>query len=223
MTHVLAVVTDRAHARFFDVGASEAVELTSLQSPAGRGGRFHSDRGDSPGWGEHAYHARREEEARRHVAAIVERLAAFERQHPGADVLLAGPGTTAGALQRALPPALGQRVIGTARLSPLEVTPATVHQTATQVRAAHERATQRTLVAAVLEGLGTGRAENGVRAVLRALARGQVRQLLIPADVADVFQTAADAARRQGASVTFLDDAGIAQPIEGLAALLRWP
>ena len=42
-------------------------------------------------------------------------------------------------------------------------------------------------------------------------------------DVADVFQTAADAARRQGASVTFLDDAGIAQPIEGLAALLRWP
>jgi len=81
VTHVLAVVTDRAHARFFDVGASEAVELTSLQSPAGRGGRFHSDRGDSPGWGEHAYHARREEEARRHVAAIVERLAAFERYY----------------------------------------------------------------------------------------------------------------------------------------------
>jgi len=39
MNRVLAVVTDRAHARFFDVGASEAMELTSLHSPAGRGGR----------------------------------------------------------------------------------------------------------------------------------------------------------------------------------------
>lgn len=143
MTHVLVVVTDRAHARFFDVGPSETVELTSLQSPAGRGGRFHSDRGDSPGSGEHAYHARRQEEARRHLAAIVERLAAFERQHPGADVLLAGPGTAAGVLRRALPPVLAQRVIGTAKLNPLEVTPATVHRTATQVRTALERATRR--------------------------------------------------------------------------------
>ncbi len=47
MNRVLAVVTDRAHARFFDVGASEAMELTSLHSPAGRGGRFHSARGSS--------------------------------------------------------------------------------------------------------------------------------------------------------------------------------
>ena len=142
MNRVLAVVTDRAHARFFDVGASEAMELTSLHSPAGRGGRFHSARGDSPGSGEHAYHARRQEEARRHLAAIVERVAAFERQHPGTDVLLAGPGTAAGALQRALPPALAPRVIGTVRLSPLEVTPAIVHRAATQVRTALERATQ---------------------------------------------------------------------------------
>lgn len=139
---VFAIVTDRAHARFFDVSAAAAVELTSLQSPAGRGGRFHSDRGDSPGSGEHAYHARRHEEARRHLAAIVERLAAFERQHPGTDVLLAGPGTAAGTLRRALPPALAPRVIGTARLSPLEVTPAIVHRTAMQLRTALERATQ---------------------------------------------------------------------------------
>jgi peptide subunit release factor 1 (eRF1) len=251
VTRVLAVVTDRAHARFFDVGASGAVELTSLQSPAGRGDRFHSDRADSPGWGEHAYHARRREEARRHRTAIVERLAAFEQQHPDADVLLAGPGTAAGVLRSTLPPALGERVIGTAKLSPLEVTPAIVHRTAIRLSRMHERAEQRALVTAVLEGLGNGRAENGARAVLRALAKRQVRTLVVRADVRadgfrcggsgrlvlsaadcrgegdpmpvpDLFQAAAEEARRQGATVTFLDDRDAARPIEGLAALLRW-
>jgi peptide subunit release factor 1 (eRF1) len=249
---VLAVVLDRAHARFFDVSADATVELPSLASPAIRGGKFHSDRQGGPGWGEHAYHGRVREEERRHLTAVTERLAAFERDHPDTDVLVAGPGTAAGALRRALPPTLGQRVIGTAKLSPLEVTPAVVHRTATQLRAAHQRAVQRALVAAVLEGLGTGRAETGVRAVLRALAQGQVRTLLVRADVrgtgfrcgesgrlvlsatdcpgegnpmpvADVFQAAADEARRQGARVTLLDDSDVAQPIEGLAALLRWP
>ncbi len=251
MTRLLAVVTDRAHARFFDVGASGAVELTSLQSPAGRGDKFHSDRADSPGWGEHAYHARRQEEARRHLTAIVARLTAFEQQHPDADVLLAGPGTAAGALRRALPPALGERVIGTAKLSPLEVTPAIVLRTATRVSRVHERAAQRSLVAAVLEGVGTGRAENGARAVLRALAKRQVRTLLVRTDAAaggfrcaqsgrlvlsaadcrgegdpmpvpDLFQAAAEEARGQGATVMFLHDRDAARPVEGLAALLRW-
>jgi peptide subunit release factor 1 (eRF1) len=247
------VVTDRAHARFFDVGTTGAVELTSLQSPAGRGGKFHSDRADSPGSGEHAYHARRQEEAHRHLSAIVERLAAFEAQHPDTGVLLAGPGTAAGALRRALPPALGRQVIGTAKLNPLEVTAAIVHRTATRVSRVHEGAAQRALVAAVLEGLGTGRAENGTRAVLRALSKRQVRALLVRADrdggsgfrcdrsgrlvvsaadcrgegrpipVSDLFQAAAEEARRQRATVTFLDDRDAARPMEGLAALLRWP
>lgn len=251
MTRLLAVVTDRAHARFFDVGESGAVELTSLSSPAMRGGKFHSDRQGGPGWGEHAYQGRLREDERRHLSAVTERVAAFEREHPDADVLLAGPGTAAGTLRRFLPPQLGERVIGTARLNPLEVTPAVVHRTATQLRETHERSAQRALVAAVLEGLGTGHAETGVRAVLRALAQGQVRALLVRADVRgagfrcagsgrlvlsaadclgegdpvavpDIVSAAADEARRQGVPVTLIDDPDIAKPIDGLAALLRF-
>jgi len=50
---VLVVVVDRAHARFFEVGANDphAVELPGLSSPAMRGGKFHSDRQGGPGWG----------------------------------------------------------------------------------------------------------------------------------------------------------------------------
>jgi peptide subunit release factor 1 (eRF1) len=116
----------------------------------------------------------------------------------------------------------------------------------------HERAAQRSLVAAILEGVGSGRAENGTRAVLRALSKHQVRNLLVRADldagggfrcdqsgrlvvsaadcrgegdpmpVPDLFQAACEEARRQGATVTSLDDPDVARPIEGLAALLRW-
>lgn len=252
MTRVLAVVTDRAHARFFDVGTAGVVELTSLHSAAGRGDRFHSDRGDSPGEGERAYHGRRHEEARRHHIAIIERLAAFGRQHPDAGILLAGPGTAGAALKRALPPALAERVIGTAKLNPLQVTPAVVQRTATRLTRAHERATQRALVGAVLEGVGTGRAENGARAVLRSLAKGQVRMLVVRTDVRatgfrcgesgrvvlsaadcrsegdavpvqDLIATAIAEARRQDATITTIDDPDIARPIEDMAALLRWP
>lgn len=252
MIPILAVVLDRAHARFFEVRDAGATELPSLRSPAMRGGKFHSDRQGGPGWGEHAYHGRVREEGRRHMTAVVERVAAFEHQHPDAEVLLAGPGTAAAALRRALPPALGEHVIGTARLSPLEVTPAIVHRTAQRVGQAHERAAQRALVAAIVKGVGTGRAENGARAVLRALASRRVRHLVVrtdvraagfrceqsgvlvlstadcrgagePMPVLDLFRAAATEARHQGAIVTLLDDPEIAGPIEGLAALLRWP
>jgi hypothetical protein len=125
-SRVLAVVLDRAHARFFDVRAWETVELTSLQSPAMRGGRFHSDRQGGPGWGEHAYHGRIREERRRHLAAVAERLAGFTREHPETSIIIAGSGIAAGAFRRALPPELRERVLGTVRLNPTEVTPAQV-------------------------------------------------------------------------------------------------
>lgn len=223
MNRVVAVVTDRAHARFFDVRPTEVVELASLRSTAGRGDKFHSDREDSPGWGEHAYHGRRNEEARRHFVAVAARLAGFAREHPDAGVLLAGPGTAATALLRALAPPLAGRVVGTAKLNPREVTRAVAARTAKRLVRAHERAEQRALVTAVLEGLGTGRAENGAPAVRRALARGQVRALLVRVPASAASHAAAQEARRQGAIVTMVDDRDIAQPIEELAALLRWP
>lgn len=248
---VVAVVLDRAHARFFDVAADGVAELTSLRSPAMRGGKFHSDRQGGPGWGERGYHGRIREEQRRHLAAVTERLAAFRREHPDAGVVLAGPGAAAGALRRILPPELGERVIGTARLNPRELTPAAVQRAATRLWRQREHDADRGLVAAMREGLGTGRGENGIRAVLRALAKGQVRTLLVrlgagctgfrcadserlvlsaadcrgegePQPVPDLLAAAMMEAERRGASVAVIRDPQAAKAIDGLAALLRF-
>ena len=132
--HVLAVVLDRAHARFFDVQLSRALELPSLHSPAMRGGKFHSDRQGGPGWGEHDYHGRIREEQRRHIDAVVQRLLRLDRERPVDGLVLAGPGPAAAAIVRALPPALTRRLIGTAHLNPTEVTPAAVWQAAREAR-----------------------------------------------------------------------------------------
>lgn len=248
---LVAVVVDRAHARFFEVSPSGVVELASLHSPAMRGGKFHSDRQGGPGWGEHEYHGRIREEERRHYDAVAERLVALERRHPAAHVVLAGPGTAAETLRRALPAPLADRVIGTARLNPTEVTAARVGRAATRLLRMHERAAERALIGELEEGLGTGLAENGTRAVLRALAKGQVRTLLLrpdvrgtgyrcrasgrlvlsaadclaegePAPVSDIVREVIDEAVRQQATVVMIQDAETARRVDGMAALLRF-
>jgi Bacterial archaeo-eukaryotic release factor family 10 len=128
--HMLAVVLDRAHARFFDVDDAGAMELPTLESPARRGGKFHSDPQDSPGWGEREHHGWVREEARRYLAAIVERLVRLDRERSGVGLLVAGPPPSIAALWRVLPPDLGDRVVGTTRLNPTEATPAIVARAA---------------------------------------------------------------------------------------------
>lgn len=247
---LLVVVVDRAHARFFQVNGEAAVELPSLASPAMRGGKFHSDRQGGPGWGEHDYHDRLREEERRHYGAIAARLRELARREP-TPIVLAGPGQAPAALKRALPRALAEQVIGSARLNPTEVTPASVRRAAIDVRRAHQQEAERARVAELQEGLGSGRAENGTRAVLAALAKRQVRTLLVnpdvrgtgfrceqsgrlvlsaadcrgegePQPVPDVIGEAVAEARRQGAPVIVIRDRDAAKAIDGLAALLRF-
>jgi peptide subunit release factor 1 (eRF1) len=250
--HLLAVVLDRAHARFFNVTASDAVELPGLPSPATRGGKYHSDREDAPGWGERDYHGRLREEQRRHFDAVIDRCAVLQRAHPEAGMLIAGPGHVAIELRRALPDPLAQRVVGTARLNPTEVTPAVVRRTAATMARQRSRETARRLIAALREGLGTGRAENGTPAVLRSLAERRVRTLLLPKDgwltgfrcrtsgrlvvtpgdclgegdplpVPDLVAAATAQAREQGAGIVVIHDEAGAKEIDGMAALLRFP
>src|SRR4029450_9915981 len=109
----------------------------------------------------------------------------MERRQPAHGIVLAGPGPEAGAVEPFLHSYLAERVIGTARLNPKDVTLSAVHATTLGVREAYERAAERELVHEMLEGVGTGWGINGLRPTLRALARGQVRALLVHADASE--------------------------------------
>lgn len=248
---LLVVVADRLHARLFEVTAFEAVELPCCRSTGMRGGKFHSDRQGSPGWGEASYHGRIREEEHHHYDLVVRELLALDRRHQVRDLILAGPGTVPTTLLRFLPPALAGRVIGTARLNPTEIAPAAVHRAALEVREKRERAMEQALVTAAERGLGTGWAVNGLQATLRALSNGQVRVLLVRADVhgsgfrcagsrrlvvsktechgegepvpvSDLVSEAIQDALRQRVFVAVIRDPEVSDAIDAVAALLRF-
>lgn len=126
MSRVLTVVLARARARFFDVRPATTEELPCLHSPETRGAKFHSDRADAPGRGEHAYHGRLREEQRKHLTAVVDRLSALARTDAMLELALAGPEQLTRALESLLPPALRARVIGTLRVDPKRTTASTI-------------------------------------------------------------------------------------------------
>src|SRR4051812_989933 len=247
---LLTAVLDRTSARIFEVTAYSTRELLDLHAESTRGKRFHGDR-NGPGWGEHAYHNRIREEKQRHYESVARQLFTIDRRHPAHGIVLAGPGPEAGAVEPFLHTYLVERVIGTARLNPKDVTLSTVHATTLGVREAYERAAERSLVHEMLEGVGSGWGVNGLRATLKALARGQVRSLLVDADagepglrcgdsgrlaltprecggegepipVLDIVDDAIEEALRQGVNVNVVYEPAARQAIESLGALLRF-
>jgi peptide subunit release factor 1 (eRF1) len=166
-------------------------------------------------------------------------------------VILASAGADANALRPFLHTYVTDRVLGSVRLSPKEVTPARVHHEALAVREQWERTSERAVVDTLGERLGTGWAVNGISPTLRALARGQVRSLLVHADAAvpgyrcsdsgrlalterecrdegepipviDVVDDAIEEALRQRVDVNVVYDPDACRRIDGLAGLLRF-
>src|SRR5690606_37202323 len=180
---ILTAVIDRTGARFFEVTAFDARELPGLTSPSTRGGRFRGDN-DGPGWGEHAYNNRIREEKQRHFEAVARELFNIDRRQPAHGIVLGATGADAGAVEPFLHTYLADRLMGSVKLAPRQSTPALVHEATLVVREAWERESEKHLVEEVVEAQGNGWAVNGVRDVLRALSRGQVRALLVRADVA---------------------------------------
>jgi len=218
---VVAVVLDRTHARFFEVSGARVVEVAGMVSPGTRGGRFHSDREDAPGGGEHSYHQRLREEERRHFAAIAHRLLELKRTRGARGLLVAGPGPVPQAFRRTLPEGLAARVIGTAHLNPLEVTAPAVRRAALRARQAYLRGVESDLVAALRDGIGTGWAVNGAPQVVDALQQRRARVLLVSGGAAGDATSAMAEARRQGVPTCLVRGAGAAQ-VDGVAALLRY-
>jgi hypothetical protein len=123
---LLTVVLDHAHARLFLVDDEHTSELPCLVSPRIRGRKFRGDWGDSPGWGEAAYHGRRREEGRRHYAEVTRRIGALVVAHKAGAIVLGGTDPVVAALKQALPARLSKLVVGTVRLNPTALTVAQV-------------------------------------------------------------------------------------------------
>jgi len=248
---LLTAVVDRASARFFEVTAYNTRELPGLRSNSTRGKRFHGDQDGSGGWGEHTYNNRIRQEKQRHYEAIARELFTIDRRQPAHGIVLAGPGPEAGAVKPFLHTYLSERLIGTARLNPKDVTLSAVHDTTLAVRESYERASERALVHEMLEGLGTGWGVNGLTPTLRALSRGQVRSLLVGADasqpgfrcgdsgrlalterecrgegepipILDLVDDAIEEALRQGVDVNVVYEPEARVAIDGLGGLLRF-
>ncbi|HEY7683948.1 MAG TPA: hypothetical protein VH879_14975 [Gemmatimonadales bacterium] len=248
---LLTVVLDRTAGRIFEVTAFGAAELDGIRSNSTRGGRFHSDRADAPGKGEHTYHNRIREEKQRHFATIAERLFELHRRRPVHGVVLAGPGREAGAVAAFLHPYLADRLMGVVSLNPKEARAAVVHTATLATRAEFERESERSIVLGLEGALGEGWAVDGVEDTLRALSRGQVRTLLVDGDaqasgfhsatsgriaareaelraegevypVLDLIDEAIEEALRQRVEVEVLYDTAARGVIHTLAGLLRF-
>lgn len=251
MGSYLTAVLDRTSARIWEVSAFEARQVAELTGNEVRGKRFHAQRGDAPGVGEHGWQGRIREEKQRHYAAVADKLFELDRARPMRGILLAAPGVEAGAVEPFLHPYLAAKLVGTAKLSPKSLKGPEVHAATLEACEAHERAQERSWVAELVEKAPTGWAVNGVGATLRALANGKVRTLLVRPDasvagfrcrdtgrltlterecrlegggepVLDVIDDAIEEALRQRLTLDVVYDPGSAAQVDGLAGLLRF-
>jgi peptide subunit release factor 1 (eRF1) len=248
---ILVAVVDRAHARFFDVSPLELHELPCVISPSRRGGKYQGDRKDAPGWGEHDYHNRMREERHRQADAIVRQLASLSTQLPVQGLVLAGPEKSTAELERFLPHSLRVKLLGRAKVNPTAVTPAAVQRLAVDLWQEAERRAEHQLVEDLIAGLGTGWAVDGPRPTLRALARGQLRALVVragqrgsgfrcggsgrlvlsriecrdegePVPIPDLVNEAIEEALRQRLDLVVIDDPTAGEAITGMAGYLRF-
>ncbi len=262
---IVTVLLDRTSARLFEVTAFGVSEVASIRADSTRGHKFRSVRGDSlssggkfslgrqsmGGFGERTYNNRIQHEKQRHYEFVARRLFDLNQRQPVTGVVLAGVGTTAGVLEPFLHPYVAERVIGKLKLSPKQATPAEVHTATLAVREDHERASERALVSSMDGALGEGWAVNGVRDTLKALARGQVRTLLVnaeasipgfrcadsgamvleprdcrgsgePIPILDVVDDAIEEALNQRVPVDVVHDPTARRQIDGIAGLLRF-
>ncbi len=246
---LLTVVLDRASALIWEVNAWEAKVLRKVTTEVTRGGRFHSpSRYDLTG--EHAYHNRIQNEKKRHLEAVARALFELGRETPGHQIVIAGAGNDAAALEPFLHTYVADRLIGLARLAPKDATARSVHELTMDVRDAHIRASENRHLDELREGLGSGWAVNGVKETLRALGQGQVRTLLVDGAASmpgfrsmatgrlaigavdlrsdgevvptlDVIDDAIEEALRQRVTLDVIHEDGNDE-IDGLAALLRF-
>ncbi len=246
---LFTVTMDKTTALIWEVTAFAAKVVRKVASDVTPGVRFHA--GPNAAHGEHTFHNRIANERKRHLETVARALFEVDRASPGHQIVLAGAGNDAQALEPFLHRYVADRLIGLARLAPKDATPGAVHQLTMEVREAHARASEGHHIEELAEGLGTGWAVNGVRETLKALANGQVRLLLVRGDASlegfrsmatgrlsplardlrddgevipslDVLDDAIEEALRQRVALDVVYDPEASEAVDGLAGLLRF-
>ncbi len=168
---LFTVTLDRATALIWEVTAFGARVVEKVATPVTRGGRYHGRGARNAATGEHTFHNRIRDERRRHLERVARALFDLDRSSPGHQILVAGAGNDAAALEPYLHNYLADRLIGLARLAPKDATPGAVLELTMEVREHHLRASEVRHIGELAEGLGTSWAVNGVRETLKALWR----------------------------------------------------
>lgn len=250
-SRLLVAAADRLSARLFAVDLDGVEELDGLFAPeAMRSRRFHPDRGAAPGVGEYRFHSRIREEKHRHLARVAEAMERAFRGRAFDGVVVGGMGVDASALLPHLGTPVRDAVIGVLRLNPRQASPAQIREKAMELWSEAAEANGADAVGE-LAGLTTsGWAVDGVEPALRALARGQVRLLVVdhdaevpgfrlavsgrlttqpagpkaegePVPVSDVLDDAIEEALRQRARVAVVRG-DLARRFDRLAAIVRF-
>jgi len=170
------VLTDRKHARIFDLWANEIRDVIDIADELPRRGR-------SDGWaGYDAGHTERhvDNEAMRHIKNVLDRV--MERHTAGEfDNLIIGCRDDIWSdIERQLHPYLRQAIVGRFSRDVATASPEEVRDDAEQLLKEQAMTRQQGLVHEVLgEAQRNGRGAVGLRRVLESLERGEVQALLI--------------------------------------------
>jgi peptide chain release factor subunit 1 len=248
---LFTITLDRATALIWEVTAFGAKVVEKVETPVSRGGRYHGRGARNDSTGEHTFHNRIRDERRRHLERVARALFDLDRRSPGHQIVVAGVGNDAAALEPYLHNYIADRLIGLARLAPKDATPGAVLELTMEVREQHIRASEARHIEELAEGLGTSWAVNGVRETLNALAQGQVRLLLVRGEAVvpgfrsiktgrlstlardlradgdvvpslDVIDDAIEEALRQHVALDVTWSSEAAEVVDGLAGLLRF-
>ncbi len=250
---LIAALIDKGGATLYELTAFEARVLETVPAPAspGRGRRYHGDRQNAPGVGEHRYHNRLRHDREQLFADVAQVIFDLDRKEPVRGLVLGSIGNEAESLRMFLHPYIAGKVMGTVKANRRDLSLSAVHAIVLDARETYERKLERHQVAEMLLGQGSGWSVNGIAPTLEALNRGQVRTLLVRADasvpgfrcaatgrltldsgecrglgnavpVPDVVDDAIEEALRQRLDLDVVFEPDAAETINGLAALLRF-